>query len=117
MSEVSGMIDTARETLAKALKALDDAQTRVIAKLDQATADDEPYDEKLGSHLAWTAAKIAEITSALRQLEKHDKVMSKTPAQRFKLICDYLRAEASPEQCAVFRDILRERESGSRVLS
>lgn len=115
-SEVSEMLDTARETLAEALEALRAGQARVIAKLK--TLDEaEEYDDKLGSHLAWVASKVAEITSSLRQLEKHDKVMAKTPQQRFDLICAYLRAEATPEQCAAFSGILRERAEGSRVLS
>lgn len=96
-----------------ALSALDRATQRIVATLDD---PDRPYDEKMGSHLAWVTAKIAEVTTALRQLEKHDRVMSKSPEQRFKLVCVYLRTEATPEQRADVQRLLAELDN-ARVVS
>lgn len=111
--DVANMLERARKTLDKALTALDEAQDRVTEKL--ANADE--YDDKLGSHLAWTAGKISEILSSLRQLEKHDRHMSRTPEQRFRLVLEYVRSEASPEQRVQIRDVLAQVDDVGRVLA
>lgn len=110
-TEVSEMIDVARETLAESLLALQSAQARVIQELSDDAAADKPYDEKRGSHLAWVAAKIAEITSALRQLEKHDRIQGKTPEQRQRLILAYVQTQATPDQRAEIAAAIAQVES------
>lgn len=110
-TEVSEMLDRARESMSKALTALDLACDKVIAELAEA----DEYNEKLGSHLAWVTAKVAEITSALRQLEKHDKAMAKSPAQRHALVMQYIRDLDAPRRAEIVA-LCSELEKG-RVLS
>lgn len=112
-TEVSEMLDRARETMNRALVALDSASDKVIAEIAAAPK----YPDKLGSHLAWITRQVAEVTNALRQLEKHDRVMSRTPAQRFSLVRHYIEAEATPPQRAELLRLLTELDAGRSVLS
>jgi superfamily II RNA helicase len=112
-NEVHEMLDRARESMDRALRALDSATKRVIEKLE----GNEEYDEKVGSHLAWVTAKVAEVTSALRQLEKHDKAMSRTPEQRFRLVIEYIKNELDPARRAQLAELLSGLEQERRVLS
>lgn len=116
-TEVSEMLDDARETLAANIKALDDASTRCRQRLADDAANDKPYDEKMGSHLAWISAKVAEITTSLRLMEKHDKSMAKTPEQRRKLIFEYVRRELDPAGRQELMILLTEIDHGVRVTS
>lgn len=110
------MLDRARDTLDRALEGLDRANVMVTQRLADLEAAGE-YDEKLGSHLAWSAAKVAEITSALRQLEKHDRTQSRTPEQRFKIILEWARCEATPVMRAELAALLASLDTEQRVLS
>jgi len=110
------MLDRARESMNRSLIALDSCAARAEKLLLEPT-DPQKYDDKLASHLAWLTSRVAEVTSALRQLEKHDRVMSKTPEQRFQLVCAYLRSEASPVQRAAVAELLGELDRGRSVLS
>lgn len=58
----------------------------------------QKYDDKLASHLVWLTLQMAGISNELRQLEKHDRVMSRTPEQRWALVLEYIRTELSPAQ-------------------
>jgi superfamily II RNA helicase len=107
------MLDRARESMNRALIALDSAATKVMAAIEAAPE----YPDKLGSHLAWITRQVAEVTNALRQLEKHDRVMSRTPAQRFALVRGYIEAEATPPQRADLLQLLTELDTGRSVLS
>ena len=100
--DVTQMLDSARKSLAKELDFLDGCSQKAM---DELNAADE-YDIKLGSHIAWVARQRAEITGQLRQLEKHDRVMAKSPEQRFKLICAWVETEATPEQRARVAEII-----------
>ena len=118
-TEVSEMLDRARETMNRALITLDTCAGRAEEQLLRPANGRKPrkYDDKLASHLAWLTSRVAEVTSALRQLEKHDRVMSKTPAQRFALVCAYLETEASPIQRAEVAGLLARLDQGRSVLS
>ena len=107
------MLDRARETMDRALQALDKASQGVIEELSKSKS----YDIKLGSHLAWVTRQVGEVTSAIRQLEKHDRVMSRTPEQRFRLVCEYIRSEASPIQRAELAAVIAELDQGRSLLS
>jgi septal ring factor EnvC (AmiA/AmiB activator) len=111
-TEVAEMLDRARETLNRNLISLDLATAKVEQQLAEATT----YDHKLGSHLAWVTGKVAEVTSALRQLEKHDRAMSKTPEQRFALVCDYVRELDAPRRAQLMQ-ILTAIEGARTVLA
>jgi len=111
--KVADMLEKQRAALAVELDALDLASEKAIAMLKKA----KKYDMKLGSHIAWLATKRAEVVSHLRQLEKHDRAMTKTPEQRFSLIKAYLRTEASPMQLAEVGTLVTERTEGRSMLS
>lgn len=113
MSDTADLLDRCRNALDKAVTALEWAQSKVIERLENA----EQYDQKLGSHLAWTAAKVAEITTSIRQLEKHDRTMVKSPTQRFGLVKEFLRGEATPIQRAEIMAMLGELVEQRSVLS
>lgn len=100
--DVTQMLDSARKSLAKELDFLDECSQKAMDELNAAGE----YDIKLGSHIAWVARQRAEITGQLRQLEKHDRVMAKSPEQRFKLICAWVETEATPEQRARVAEII-----------
>jgi len=107
------LLANCRRTLAKSVRALDKCCDTVIAKLDAATE----YDSALASHLAWVNERISAVTTAIRQLEKHDKAMSRTPEQRFRLVCEYIRNELDPPRRATLVDLLSGLEQERRVLS
>lgn len=111
--KVADMLEKQRAALARELDALDLASEKAITLLNAT----EKYDLKVGSHLAWLAKQRAEVVSHLRQLEKHDRAMTKTPEQRFSLIKAYLRTEATPMQLAEVATLVSERTEGRSVLS
>lgn len=112
-TEVSEMIDRAREMMSRSLIALEEAQKRALAQL----AEPGDYDDKLGSHVAWVTRQVAEVTGALRQLEKHDRLMSRTPEQRYQLVRAYVEHEASPLQRSELLGLLQQLDTGRSVLS
>lgn len=116
-TEVDEMLDRARESLNRRLITLDALADRADKTIGKVLSGDEPYDIKMASHHAWMTGQVAEVVSALRQLEKHDRQMSKTPAQRFALVCKYLKDEASPIQRATVAQLLAELGQGRSVLS
>lgn len=81
--------------MAAVIPVLERYMARVAKSLDDDQAD---FDINLGSHLFWATERLAGICSELRQLEKHNRVMSRTPEQRWALVCDYVRNELSPRQ-------------------
>jgi hypothetical protein len=111
-AEVADLLDRSRQTLSKALGALDLGCDKVIEKL---TTDTE-YDKNTGSHLAWVASKVAEVMSALRQLEKHDRLMAKTPEQRFALVCAFVRDLGAPQRAQIAQ-LLASLEGERKVLA
>lgn len=112
-TEVSEMLDRAREMMSVGLMALEKAQARAIKALEEPGV----YNDKLGSHVAWSIRQVSEVTSALRQLEKHDRLMARTPEQRFRLVRAYIEAEASPLQRAELLGLLQQLDTGRSVLS
>lgn len=111
--KVADMLENQRVAMARDLAALDQISQRAII---DALAGPK-LDLKASSHVAWVATQRAGIVGQLRQLEKHDRVMSKTPAQRFALVQSYLRTEASPQQLAEVAQLVAELTSGRSVLS
>src|ERR1700749_4551086 len=97
--EVADLLDRCRETIAanvatlercsaegrkrrdEAMSAPDPAPAPLKkgAKASRAAAKAKIYPDKLVSHLAWLTDKLGELTTALRQLEKHDRHMARTP--------------------------------------
>jgi hypothetical protein len=57
----------------------------------KAAKGSKKYSIPMASHVAYLATKRAEIVGQLRQLDKHDRVMSKTPEQRFRIVCAFVR--------------------------
>jgi len=112
-SEVAQMLEKQRDRLAIELDALDDLSSKAIAEARKS----KEYDVKLGSHIAWITGKRAEVLSHLRQLEKHDRLQSRTPAQRFQLVRAYIENEATPPQRAELFQLLAELDSGRSVLA
>lgn len=110
--DVHEMIETTLATLARDLEALDAVSKRAIA----AEKRSKKYDIKLGSNIAWIATQRAAVLTELRQLEKHDRVQAKNPAERQRLICEYAR-RATPEQRGEIMAALVEADQGRSVLS
>ena len=72
---------------------------RCVAKVAKILDEDvDDYDVNLASHLFWSTERLSGISAELRQLEKHDRVMTRTPEQRWELVRDYVRNELSPRQ-------------------
>jgi hypothetical protein len=76
---------------------------------------DVAYNDKLGSHLAWTTSHMAGVVNALRQLEKHDRHMARTEDQRYRLVEAYIR-QLDPIRRAQLRETLGELEQERSVL-
>lgn len=112
-SKVAGLLDRQRDSLDTELAALDELSKRAIA----AALSAKRYKATLTSHVAWVASKRAEIVSHLRQLEKHDRTMARTPGQQFVLIKAWLRTEATPAQRAEVAEMLATLASERSVLS
>lgn len=102
--EVADLLERCRQTIEKNVAALDACCSRAIAMLKpppaprkrrgskaRRAATPAPYNDKLVSHLAWLTIRVAEVTTSLRQLEKHDRTMARTPEQRHKLVVSYIR--------------------------
>jgi len=100
-TEVSEMLDQCRERMNRALQSLDRCQERVIKELEKSEKDGTGYNDKLGSHLAWMVGKVAEVTSALRQLERHDRQQSKSPEQRRRLFHEAIKRMPSHERAEI----------------
>lgn len=109
--EETSMLDKCVAAIAAALPAL----SACIAQIAKKIEDKQEYDIKDGSHLAWLSSYIVALSSELRQLEKHDRSMSKTPKQRHDLVLKYLRT-LSPEQRAEAIAVLQV-EDGRSVLA
>jgi hypothetical protein len=112
-SKVAGLLDRQRDSLDAELAALDELSKRAIA----AALGTKKYKATLTSHVAWVASKRAEILSHLRQLEKHDRTMARTPGQQFVLIKAWLRIEATPAQRAEIAEMLAAVASQRGVLA
>jgi hypothetical protein len=112
-SKVAGLLDRQRDSLDAELAALDELSKRAIA----AALGAKKYKATLTSHVAWVASKRAEIVSHLRQLEKHDRTMSRTPAQQFALIKSWLKQQATPEQRAEVAAMIADLAEQRSVLS
>lgn len=110
-AEETSMLDKCGVAIAAALPALSACIEQIAKKIE----GKETYDIKDGSHLAWLSSYIVALSSELRQLEKHDRSMSKTPKQRFELVIKYLRT-LSPEQRAEAAAVLQV-EDGRSVLA
>lgn len=112
-SKVADLLEKQSESLAAELQTLDELSVRArVAALEA-----EPFDVKLSSHVAWVAAQRAGIITHLRQLEKHNRVQSRTPEQRFDLVKSYIRNELDPPRRAELAALLVELEQSQRVLS
>jgi hypothetical protein len=102
-NELADLLDRCRGTIERNLSALEDAGDHVIGMIRAAlkppatkkrgkkTSRRVKYDDKRVSHLAWLTIRVCEITTSLRQLEKHDRTMAKSPEQRQKLVEAYIR--------------------------
>lgn len=112
-SKVADLLDRQRDSLDAELVALDELSKRAIA----AALSAKRYKATLTSHVAWVASKRAEIVSHLRQLEKHDRTMSRTPAQQFALIKVWIAQQATPAQRAEVAEMLAALASERGVLA
>lgn len=123
-NKVGGLLDRCRDRIERNMGALEDASERAIGLLRASLAPQKAartprgrvikgakverakeYDDKLVSHLAWLTIRITEVATSLRQLEKHDRAMSRTPEQRHRLVLAYIK------QC----DPVRRAEIGAEI--
>lgn len=111
-ASVSEMIETQLVSMARELVALDAVSERAIA----AERASKKYDVKLGSNVAWIAERRANVLAELRQCEKHERHMVRTPEQRQQLVLEYVR-QAGPVHLAEIAAVVRERELGRSVLA
>jgi hypothetical protein len=72
---------------------------------------------RLNSHLAWLLERVARLQDSLRQLEKHDRIMTKTPAQRYQLVMAFLRDLAPDQRANVARELAALDAGASELLS
>jgi aspartokinase len=106
------LLEKARISLAKSMETLEICLERVRKQL----ATEQGYDAKLGSHLAWVTSHMAGVTNALRQLEKHDRHMARTPEQRHELVLAYLQ-QLDPIRRADVRAKLDQLDQKRSILS
>lgn len=85
--EAAQTLDGAWESLSQALIELDALSKRAA----KAARSAKKYSIPMASHVAYLATKRGEIVGQLRQLEKHDRLVSKTPEQRFRIVLAYVR--------------------------
>lgn len=103
---------TVESRLSRVTSAMD-AALPVLAQCVDRLADllgdrERTYDKDMASHLVWLVLQMAGISTELRQLEKHDRVMTRTPEQRWALVCEYVKRELSPRQRTELATMLEE---------
>lgn len=95
MKDLETKLSKVTTAMAAAIPVLSRCVDRVAEILTDTTQE---YDDKMASHLVWLTLQMAGISNELRQLEKHDRVMSRTPEQRWALVLEYIRTELSSRQ-------------------
>jgi hypothetical protein len=108
------LLDSARNTIAKGLATLDRCVDRVSAMLE----DDELYDDKAASHLAWLLKNQSQIVGELRKLEAHDKrsVATMKPDEKDRLVWAYVE-DLPVERRHQLRSRLDDLDEKERLLS
>ena len=86
--------------LGGALPTLDAALHQVAEMLEG-----DEYNIRMASHLIWMLNHLATIGRELRMTEKHDRAMTKSPAQRHQLVLQYLHVAADELRDEVARAI------------
>lgn len=111
-SSIETLLDQQLSALETDLAALDKLSQRAI----KATSSAKKYDKGLASHVAWLAGKRAEIVSHLRQLDKHNRVMSNDPERRFAIVKEYIRGLDLVKRGEIL-EFVTQLEQGRSVLS
>lgn len=105
-SAEEGLVASAIGTVRKGLEALDER----IVELIELIGDEDEYDDKLASHLAWLTKNAASILGEIRKAEEHERQVAGRISP--SLVMAHLRALPQERRQHVVRQLQAMDEGG-----